>query len=107
MSKFDVPLSQIKMLEKQALIAVLDHYGGAKPMADALGVTEGSVRRSMTNGVLGRYLAYQVSIDPSSPFSLSDLRADYKDVEKQAPMSRPGPQPGVYEKKGAERRKKS
>lgn len=96
MSKFDNALEAVRTLEMQAVYDVIDHYGGMKKTAEALGVTEGSIRNSLTSGRLGRYVAFKVAADPNAPFTLKDLRADHRSIELLGSPKRPGPNPEKY-----------
>lgn len=88
---FDEARQRLSDLERSALTDVLEWCGGADELAKRYSVTEGTIRRSLKQGRLGRYLAYQVAQDEDAPFELHELRADYENIFKIAPLKRPGP----------------
>lgn len=88
---FDDARQKLSDLERSALTQVIDWCGGADELAKRYDVTEGTVRRSLKHGKLGRYLAYQIAQDKDAPFELHELRADYESILKIAPLKRPGP----------------
>ena len=79
---FDQANEAIDQAQRMALDTVLQYFGSAANMARYLDMTRGAVNLMMVRGAVGRHAAIKLHQDESIPFQLSDLRADYEQIEK-------------------------
>ena len=73
---------QIKEFERAAFERLIAYCGKKSALADAAGMTRGAITAMSLRGRAGRKLCLSIHNNERIPFTVKDLRADYKLIEK-------------------------